>query len=34
MKNADAKFDIPAVTTADEIEDIGFAAALHKAIKD
>ena len=32
--NAGAKFDIADVTTSDEIEDIGFAAALAKAIVD
>ncbi|AHJ28032.1 hypothetical protein NSP_16980 [Nodularia spumigena CCY9414] len=34
LTNAGAKFDIADVTTADEIEDIGFAAALEKAIVD
>ncbi|MDP5338864.1 MAG: VWA domain-containing protein [Nodularia sp. (in: cyanobacteria)] len=34
LTNAGAKFDIADVTTSDEIEDIGFAAALEKAIVD
>ncbi|MDB9305079.1 VWA domain-containing protein [Nodularia spumigena CS-591/12] len=34
LTNAGANFDIADVTTADEIEDIGFAAALDKAIVD